>query len=125
MLRYFVLIIIFIFSFTALYAQGVEFDYYSIVDWGKGEMLINVETVFSPGSGTLRIRDNSEDIFKENFFKIFLDSIKKDKYGQIYFNSSFSVEEKIQAITYLRECFYGEEATTGRIQRVCTMFKLK
>ena len=35
------------------------------------------------------------------------------------------VEEKLQTITYLRECFYGEEATTGRIQRVHTVLKLK
>ena len=36
-----------------------------------------------------------------------------------------SIEEKLQTITYLRECFYGEEATTGRLQRVYTMLKLK
>ena len=36
-----------------------------------------------------------------------------------------SIEEKLQTITYLRECFYGEEATTGRLQRVHTMLKLK
>ena len=35
------------------------------------------------------------------------------------------VEEKLQTITYLRECFYGEEATTGKIKKVCTMFKIK
>ena len=99
MLRYLILIIIFLSLFSFLYAQqGVEFDYYSAVDWTKGEMLINVETVFAPGSGTVRIRDNSEDVFKENFFKIFMDSIKKDKYGQIYFNSSTTVEEKINSV---------------------------
>lgn len=27
------------------------------------------------------------------------------------------VEEKLEMITYLRECFYGSEATTGRLQR--------
>ena len=36
-----------------------------------------------------------------------------------------SIEEKLQTITYLRECFYGEEATTGRLQRFYTMSKLK
>ena len=36
-----------------------------------------------------------------------------------------TVEEKLQTITYLRECFYGKEATTGRLQRVHTMLKLK
>jgi hypothetical protein len=28
-----------------------------------------------------------------------------------------TVEEKCEMITYLRECFYGSEATTGRLQR--------
>jgi hypothetical protein len=27
-------------------------------------------------------------------------------------------EEKLRTITYLRECFYGKNATTGRIQRI-------
>jgi len=27
-------------------------------------------------------------------------------------------KEKFETITYLRECFYGKNATTGRIQRV-------
>lgn len=31
--------------------------------------------------------------------------------------SKASVEEKLKTITYLRECFYGPEATTGRLQR--------
>ena len=35
------------------------------------------------------------------------------------------IEEKLQTITYLRECFYGEEATSGRISRVHRMLKLK
>jgi len=41
-----------------------------------------------------------------------------------YWNSA-TVDEKLETITYLRECFYGEEATTGRLQRVHTMLKLK
>jgi hypothetical protein len=36
-----------------------------------------------------------------------------------------SIEEKLQTITYLRECFYGKTATTGRLQRIYTMSKLK
>ena len=35
------------------------------------------------------------------------------------------IEEKLQTITYLRECFYGEEATTGRLQRFYKVLKLK
>ena len=29
-----------------------------------------------------------------------------------------SIKEKFETITYLRECFYGEKAITGRLQRV-------
>ena len=36
-----------------------------------------------------------------------------------------TTEEKLQTITYLRECFYGKEATTGRLQRLYKLFKLK
>jgi len=36
-----------------------------------------------------------------------------------------SAEEKFETITYLRECFYGEEATSGRLQRVHSIVKLK
>ena len=39
--------------------------------------------------------------------------------------SRATIEEKLRTITFLRECFYGEEATTGRLQRVHTMLKLK
>ena len=41
-----------------------------------------------------------------------------------YWNNA-AIEEKLQTITYLRECFYGEEATAGRLQRVHTVLKLK
>ncbi len=34
-----------------------------------------------------------------------------------------SVIERLETITYLRECFYGTEATTGRLQRFYTVFK--
>jgi len=37
--------------------------------------------------------------------------------------SKASIKEKLQTITYLRECFYGPEATTGRLQRLYTFFK--
>ena len=36
-----------------------------------------------------------------------------------------TAKEKLQTITYLRECFYGKTATTGRLQRIYTMSKLK
>ena len=34
-----------------------------------------------------------------------------------------TVEEKLMTITYLRECFYGPEATTGRLQRFYSFIK--
>jgi hypothetical protein len=34
-------------------------------------------------------------------------------------------EEKFEAITCLRDCFYGPEATTGRLQRVYQFSKQK
>jgi hypothetical protein len=34
-----------------------------------------------------------------------------------------SIGEKLSTITYLRECFYGSEATTGRLQRFYKIFK--
>ena len=34
-----------------------------------------------------------------------------------------TIKEKLQTITYLRECFYGNEATTGGLQRFYTVFK--
>jgi hypothetical protein len=40
-----------------------------------------------------------------------------------YWNNATALE-KFQTITYLRECFYGPEATTGRVQRVHTILEL-
>jgi len=47
-----------------------------------------------------------------------------DKSDNEYWKNA-SIEEKLQTITYLRECFYGEKATTGRLQRIYTMSKLE
>ena len=37
--------------------------------------------------------------------------------------SKVDISEKLKTITYLRECFYGTEATTGRLQRFYTIIK--
>jgi len=47
-----------------------------------------------------------------------------DKVDDEYWRRA-TTEEKLQTITFLRECFYGEEATTGRLQRFYTISKLK
>ena len=49
---------------------------------------------------------------------------KLDSRDAEYWKSA-AVEEKLQTITFLRECFYGEKATTGRVPRICTVLKLK
>jgi len=36
-----------------------------------------------------------------------------------------SLDEKLEMINYLRECFYGNEATTGRLQRFFEFSKQK
>lgn len=33
--------------------------------------------------------------------------------------------EKFRLITYLRECFFGDEATTGRLPRIYRLTQLK
>jgi hypothetical protein len=45
-----------------------------------------------------------------------------DKSDKKYWSKA-SVEEKLKTITYLRECFYGPEATTGRLQRLHKIIK--
>ncbi|MCL2792986.1 MAG: hypothetical protein FWD87_07825 [Spirochaetaceae bacterium] len=97
MLRYLASVIVFLFLVGPLYAQNPTFNYHSVVDWSAGEVVINFETVFPPGSGSLRIRDSSEILFRNNFFRILIDSISNDKYGRIHFNSSSTMEERIQA----------------------------
>lgn len=47
-----------------------------------------------------------------------------EKQEKEYWNKA-TFTEKSQTITYLRECFYGPEATTGRLQRVYHFFKQK
>jgi hypothetical protein len=41
-----------------------------------------------------------------------------------YWNKA-TPQEKFETITYLRECFYGQEATTGRLQRFYQVLELQ
>ena len=45
-----------------------------------------------------------------------------EKKDREYWNKS-DVSERLKTITYLRECFYGPEATTGRLQGFYKVFK--
>ncbi|GAB1483213.1 hypothetical protein MASR2M78_20290 [Treponema sp.] len=47
-----------------------------------------------------------------------------DKDDDLYWATA-SIKEKLQTMTYLRECFYGSEATTGRLQRFYQILKQK
>ena len=54
-------------------------------------------------------------------FESFSNHEKKEKE---YWNST-TIDERLQTVTYLRECLYGVEATTGRLQRFFEFLKLK
>ena len=54
-------------------------------------------------------------------FESFVDHAKKEKE---YWNTA-TIDDKLRTVTYLRECLYGPEATTGRLQRFFNFFKLK
>jgi len=47
-----------------------------------------------------------------------------DKMDDLYWANA-SIEEKVETVTFLRECFYGEEATTGRLQKVYSILKFE
>jgi len=47
-----------------------------------------------------------------------------DKMDDFYWANA-SAEEKIETVTFLRECFYGKEATTGRLQRLYKILKFE
>lgn len=50
--------------------------------------------------------------------------IDLDKQDREYWANT-TIRERLETITYLRECFYGEEATTGRLQRIHQVLKQK
>ena len=49
---------------------------------------------------------------------------KHDREDREYWQNA-PYEEKLMTITYLRECFYGSKATTGRLQRFYKVLKRK
>jgi len=46
---------------------------------------------------------------------------KFDKMDDLYWANA-SVDEKIETITFLMGCFYGKEATTGRLPNILSNF---
>jgi len=51
----------------------------------------------------------------------------QDKFDKIddFYWANASAEEKIDTVTFLRECFYGKEATTGRLQGFYKILKFE
>jgi len=49
---------------------------------------------------------------------------ESEKMDVLYWKNS-TYEERFQTVTFLRECFYGKEATTGRLQRFHTTIEYK
>ena len=58
-----------------------------------------------------------------NRMDVSFSTFEEQKKEEREFWSNASVEEKLKTITYLRECFYGPEATTGRLQRFYKFIK--
>ena len=86
-----------LFSFKGAFSQNSgNVDYYSVIDWETGRLLINLETDFPPGTDSLQLRTFTENFFKKNFFDIFIDSIKSDINGVVYYDSMNTVEESIR-----------------------------
>jgi len=57
--------------------------------------------------------------------KIFISTKENfNEMDDIYWANA-SMAEKIETITFIRECFYGKEATNGRLQRFYKILKLK
>lgn len=55
---------------------------------------------------------------------VLLKAEELDKEDDRYWAAA-SIKEKLQTMTYLRECFYGSEATTGRLQRFYQILEQK
>jgi hypothetical protein len=68
-----------------------------------------------------RIRNEMNE--KMDRKQIEIGTIKELEKSDNEYWSRASVEEKLKTITYLRECFYGPEATTGRLQRLHKIIK--
>ncbi len=58
-----------------------------------------------------------------NRMDVSFSTVKEHEREEREFRENVSVEDKLKTITYLRECFYGPEATTGRLQRFYKFFK--
>ena len=70
-------------------------------------------------------QDKNQPIDKVNRSYFFIEKREVFEKADNEYWKRASIKEKLQSVTYLRECFYGKEATTDRLQRVYTISKLK
>jgi hypothetical protein len=56
---------------------------------------------------------------------IFFGTAEEHDKREIEYLTKAGYDEKLKTITYLRECFYGTKATTGRLQRIYRFSKRK
>ena len=89
------LILIFLFSPRFIFSEPAVKSS-SDIDWKKGELLIEVDINYPPESEKLRMRNNSENLFDDMFFDIFISSVSKTSDGKVYYNSYYSMADKIQ-----------------------------
>ena len=61
--------------------------------------------------------------YKMNRMQISIGDTKELENKDKKYWSNACIEEKLKTITFLRECFYGPEATTGRLQKIFELVK--
>jgi hypothetical protein len=64
------------------------------------------------------LKDNSKKIKILERKEVFCGTLQDAEILDSEYNLFVLGKEKFETITYLRECFYGKNATTGRIQRI-------
>ncbi len=80
----------------AVLSAEPSIDYSSKIDWKKGELEISVNINYPPDSTKLGMRNDSEIIFDDKFFDIFMNSVSETSNGTVYFNSKYTMAEIIQ-----------------------------
>jgi hypothetical protein len=76
---------------------------------------------FYPKCNNLGKRYMKRDIYNINKAEkkeVYCGSVKGAEINEHEYWQMVLYDKKFEMITYLRECFYGKKATTGRIQRL-------
>jgi hypothetical protein len=95
--------------------------------WNRGYsnkswvLKVKQEGLFKYATGLLGLNLKHMKLDKTTWSAGSLQDMEKEEAEQL---SKLSHQKKSAAITYLRECYYGRKATTGRLQRIFEMSKL-